>query len=139
MGRAMVAALRASGMQVPDPGARGATGEGADVVVLAVPDAAIADAASHLTVGPIVAHLSGATTLEPLHPHECFSLHPLVTVSGHESGAAGEVFRGVHAAVAASSQRAQTIAEQLASMLGMTSFYLADEHRPAYHAAAAIA
>src|SRR5262245_50149435 len=77
LGTALAAALAEAGHKVDGPHGRGATGEGADVVILAVPDAQIAAAAAHVSPGPLVGHCSGATTLDPLHPHEAFSLHPL--------------------------------------------------------------
>src|SRR6187399_3297444 len=55
-------------------------GAGADLVLLCVPDAAIAETARAVPVGPWVAHVSGATPLAALAPHtRRFSLHPLQT------------------------------------------------------------
>src|SRR5580765_5340605 len=55
--------------------------EGADLVVLCVPDKAIADAARWTAPGPWVAHTSGATPLAALDPHtRRFGLHPLQTI-----------------------------------------------------------
>jgi len=52
----------------------------AQLVLLCVPDAAIADVARGLTPGPLVAHVSGATPLAALDPHvRRFSVHPLQT------------------------------------------------------------
>jgi predicted short-subunit dehydrogenase-like oxidoreductase (DUF2520 family) len=127
-------ALAASLPGAVGPLGRGATGEGADVVLLAVPDAAIADAAAAVTPGPLVGHCSGATTLAPLAPHEAFGLHPLMTVTGPDAG-----FRGAGAAVAGTTPRALATARSLAEALGMTPFEVADEDRAAYHAAASIA
>ena len=134
MGRAVAAALRAAGVAVDGPLGRGATGEGADVVLLAVPDQAIADAAAHVAVGPYVGHLSGATTLAPLQGHRAFSLHPLMTVT-----AEGAVFAGVPAATAGADDDALAVARDLARTLGMVPFDVADADRVAYHAAACIA
>src|SRR5829696_2534806 len=80
LGSALVPALRAAGLHVEGPLGRGATGAGADLVLLAVPDAAIAEAAAAIAPGRLVGHCSGATTLAPLAPHEALSLHPLLTV-----------------------------------------------------------
>lgn len=140
MGRAIAFGLRNAGLAVPEPGGRGERAEGADVVILAVPDAAIAEAARAIEPGRLVAHLSGATALDPLLPHECFSLHPLTTISGKEGGQqAANPFAGVFAALSASSERGLVVAEQLAHRLGMTPFALKEEDRAAYHAAASIA
>lgn len=138
MGRAIVTALRSAGLRVPPPGLRGETAAEADIVILAVPDRAIAEASSRIEPGRVVAHLSGATSLEVLAPHECFSMHPLTTVSGLEAREAAP-FDGVFAAISASSPRTLDLAERLARTLGMTPFELAGEDRAAYHAAASIA
>src|SRR5580704_2691071 len=54
--------------------------ESADLVLLCVPDSAIAAAARAIPEGPWVAHVSGATSLTALAPHERrFGLHPLQT------------------------------------------------------------
>src|SRR3954452_25428713 len=74
MGSALTAALA-----LGEPLGRGADAADADVVLLAVPDAEIAAAAAAIAPGRLVGHLSGATTLDPLAPHEAFSLHPLMT------------------------------------------------------------
>src|SRR5690606_5969805 len=134
MGTALTAALRTAGVGVEGPAGRGADGADADIVLLAVPDAAIAAAAASLLPGRLVGHLSGATTLEPLAPHEAFSLHPLMTVP-----ASGAVFAGVPAAVAGSTERARQVAQALATALGMDAFAVRDADRTAYHAAASVA
>lgn len=134
MGRALVPALAAAGADVSGPAGRGATGEDADVVLLAVPDAAIAAAAAVVAPGRLVGHLSGATGLAPLAPHEAFGLHPLMTVT-----ASGAPFAGAAAAVAGTTERALRTAHEMASALGMRGFVVRDEDRAAYHAAASIA
>lgn len=133
VGRAMVAALRKAGVDVEGPLGRGATGEDAQIVLLAVPDAEIAAAAELVTPGSLVGHFSGATTLEPLAPHEALSIHPLTTVTGEAS------FAGVPAALAGSTDRALAAAHALAAALGMLAFEVTDADRAAYHAAASIA
>lgn len=134
MGRALVAALGDAGVAVAGPAGRGATGLDAAVVLLAVPDAAIADAARVLAPGRTVGHLSGALDLSALHPHDAFSLHPLMTVTD-----AGASFDGVTAAVSATTSDAFAVASALGEVLGMTRVEVRDEDRPAYHAAASIA
>ena len=133
VGRAIASTLRNAGVDVQGPLGRGATGDGADLVLLAVPDASIAAAAALVAPGRLVGHFSGATTLEPLAPHEALSIHPLTTVTGATS------FAGVPAALAGSTVRALATAHALAESLGMAPFDVADEDRPAYHAAASIA
>lgn len=134
VGRSMAAALRAADADVRGPLDRGATAEGADLVLLAVPDAEIAAAAALIAPGPLVGHFSGASTLGPLAPHEAFSIHPLMTVAGADAS-----FDGVPAAVAGSSPRALAAARALADALRMAPFEVADADRAAYHAAASIA
>jgi predicted short-subunit dehydrogenase-like oxidoreductase (DUF2520 family) len=134
LGRALAAALRTSGYAVDGPLRRGADGAGADVVLLCVPDAEIARAASRVAAGPLVGHCSGATGLEPLGPREAFSLHPLMTVTQ-----AGASFAGAGAAIAGTGPRALALARQLAEALGMRAVVVADADRPAYHAAASVA
>ena len=83
---------------------------------------------------PLVGHASGLTPLAPLHPHEAFGLHPLVSAAGP-----GTRFAGAAAAVAGSTPRARDAAVGLAVALGMRPLTVADADRPAYHAAASLA
>lgn len=133
VGRSVAAGLRATGAEVLGPLGRGASADDADLVLLAVPDAEIAAAAALVAPGRLVGHFSGATTLEPLAPHEALGIHPLTTVTGDTS------FAGVPAAVAGSTPWALATARVLAETLGMTPFEIADADRAAYHAAASIA
>ena len=105
-----------------------------DVVILAVPDAEITRAASVVRRGPLVGHVAGAIGLDALAPHECFGLHPLMTVAH-----TGATFAGAGAAVAGSTQRALATARSIARSLGLLPFEIGDADRPAYHAAASIA
>ncbi|MDX6657291.1 MAG: hypothetical protein QOH62_2084 [Solirubrobacteraceae bacterium] len=134
IGSALVPALRAAGIQVSGPLGRGERCPQADCVLLCVPDAEIGQAASDVMPGPLVGHLSGATTLEPLAGHEAFSLHPLLAVTRRPV-----IFEGVPAAVAGTSERSLATARALAEALGMTPFEIADADRAAYHAAASMA
>jgi predicted short-subunit dehydrogenase-like oxidoreductase (DUF2520 family) len=131
LGTALAAALGA-----PRPLGRGAHARGATTVLLTVPDAEIAAAAAAIEPGPLVGHCSGATGLEPLEPHEAFSLHPLMTVP---AGAPPDVLDGAGCAVDGATPRALAVAEALAARLGMRSTHVAGEDRAAYHAAASIA
>jgi predicted short-subunit dehydrogenase-like oxidoreductase (DUF2520 family) len=134
MGTALAIALKSTGYEIDGPLGRGADGSGADAVLLCVPDAEIAAAASAIAPGRLVGHCSGATGLEPLSPHEAFSLHPLMTVT--EGGAS---FLGAGAAVDGSTARALALARELATALGMLPVQIPDGDRAAYHAAASIA
>jgi predicted short-subunit dehydrogenase-like oxidoreductase (DUF2520 family) len=109
----------------------------ADLVILAVPDGAIREVAASLAIGPWVAHVSGATTLDALDPHELrFSVHPLQTLTT-ERGA--EQLDGAWGAITAETDDAMTRAGWLAEQLGLRAFPLRDTDRPLYHAAAVIA
>jgi predicted short-subunit dehydrogenase-like oxidoreductase (DUF2520 family) len=136
LGGAITSGLLAADIAVSGPLGRGADGVDADVVLLCVPDAEITAAAQAVTPrdGLLVGHCSGATTLEPLAPHEAFSLHPLMTVTG-----AGTDMSGAPAAIAGSTAAAVAIAGDLARALGLKAFEVADEDRAAYHAGASIA
>jgi len=109
----------------------------ADLVLLAVPDAAIAEVAQQVPIGPWLAHVSGATSLQALEPHtRRFSLHPLQTLS-RERGP--EQLDGAWAAVTAETDEARIVARWLANALGLQPFDLADADKPLYHAGAAMA
>src|SRR5205814_7262269 len=75
-----------------------------------------------------------ASGLEPLAPHEAFSVHPLMTVTR-----AGADFSGAGAAVDGNTPRALGIAHDLADTLGMHPVRIAPEDRALYHAAASLA
>lgn len=136
LGGALAAALREAGVEVSGPHGRGHDGGDADVVLLCVPDAAIADAARAVPARPgrLVGHCSGATTLDVLAPHEAFSLHPLMTVPD-----AAAVLSGAPCAVAGTTPRALDAAERLGRALGMRAIRVDDADRAAYHAAASVA
>jgi predicted short-subunit dehydrogenase-like oxidoreductase (DUF2520 family) len=138
LGTALSSAMRAAGLLVAGPFGRGGSPPAdATLVLLTVPDAAIATAALGVPAGPVVGHCSGATTLEPLEAagHVALSLHPLMTVPA----GAPAVFAGAGAAVAGSTEAAGAAAAELARRLGMTPVTVADRDRAAYHAAASMA
>ncbi len=111
--------------------------EGAELVLLCVPDRAIADVAERIPVGPWVAHVSGATPLAALDPHvRRFGLHPLQTFT-RSRGA--EQLDGAFGAVTAETDEARERGFALARLLGLEPFALADDRRDAYHAGAAMA
>jgi predicted short-subunit dehydrogenase-like oxidoreductase (DUF2520 family) len=106
----------------------------AELVLLCVPDRAIAEVAAAIPLGPWVAHTSGACRIEALAPHERrFSLHPLQTFT-LDRGA--EQLDGAWAAVSGETAEALEAGFEAARLLGVQSFELADEDRPLYHAAA---
>ncbi len=110
---------------------------GAEFVLLCVPDRAIGEVARSVEPGPWVAHVSGATPLAELDPHERrFSMHPLQTFT-HDRGP--EQLDGAWAAVTAETEEARTRGWELAETLGVRPFDLADDARTLYHAGASIA
>jgi predicted short-subunit dehydrogenase-like oxidoreductase (DUF2520 family) len=112
-------------------------GENADLVLLCVPDATIADVARSIESGPWIAHVSGATPLAALEPHtRRFGLHPLQTFT-RSRGA--EQLDGAFAAVTAETGDARERGFWLALTLGLQPFELGDSARLLYHAGAAIA
>jgi predicted short-subunit dehydrogenase-like oxidoreductase (DUF2520 family) len=128
VGSAVAARLRERGIDVRDE---------AGLVLLCVPDSAIAGVARSIAPGPWVAHVSGATPLAALEPHtRRFSVHPLQTFT-HARGA--EQLDGAYAAVTAEDEEARERGFWLGRTLGLQPFELADEARPLYHAGAAIA
>jgi predicted short-subunit dehydrogenase-like oxidoreductase (DUF2520 family) len=129
VGTALAARLDERGVLVNDGDA--------DLVLLCVPDAAIASVAAGLSVGPWIAHVSGATPLAALSPHvRRFSVHPLQTFT-RARGA--DQIDGAWAAVTAETADARHAGWALASWLGLRAFDLADDHRAIYHAGASIA
>jgi predicted short-subunit dehydrogenase-like oxidoreductase (DUF2520 family) len=111
--------------------------EGAELVLLCVPDRAIRGVATEIAPGPWIAHVSGGTPLSALEPHERrFGLHPLQTFT-HARGA--EQLDGAYAAVSAEGPDARAAGFELAKTLGVRPFELDDSVRALYHAGAAVA
>ncbi len=111
--------------------------DAADLIILCVPDAAIEGVARSIEPGPWIAHVSGATPLAALEPHERrFSVHPLQTFT-RARGA--EQLDGAWAAVTAETPEALARATWLAAELGLRPFELEDSVRTLYHAGAAVA
>jgi predicted short-subunit dehydrogenase-like oxidoreductase (DUF2520 family) len=128
VGSAVGARLAERGVALREDGA---------LVLLCVPDAAIAEVARSLEPGPWVAHVSGATPLAALDPHvRRFSVHPLQTFTRARGP---EQLDGAWAAVTAETDEARAAATWLAETLGLRPFELADASRPLYHAGAAVA
>ncbi len=110
-------------------------GVGVDAIVLAVPDAAIAEVAEAIEPrdGVCVVHLSGAAQLDVLSPHRrVASLHPLVSLANPQLGAAR--LAGAWFAVAG-----DHVAADIAAALHGRTFTVAESDRALYHATACIA
>jgi predicted short-subunit dehydrogenase-like oxidoreductase (DUF2520 family) len=105
-----------------------------ELVLLCVPDGAIAEVAASVEPGPWVAHVSGATPLAALAPHtRRFSVHPLQTFTRARGP---EQLDGAWAAVCAETEEARAAGFELAETLGLRPFELADSARTLYHAGA---
>jgi predicted short-subunit dehydrogenase-like oxidoreductase (DUF2520 family) len=130
VGSAVAARLGERGVALRD--------DGAELVLLCVPDAVIRDVARDLVPGPgWIAHVSGGTPLAALEPHELrFGLHPLQTFTRARGP---EQLDGAFAAVTAETPEARERGFELARLLGLKPFELAEDARPLYHAGAAIA
>lgn len=139
-GTAMAGALGRRGWHVDGPWGRSDDPTGAardvDLVVIATPDGVIAEVAAAIDPddGAVVAHLSGATTLDALGPHpRRASIHPLMAIPHGEAGIA-RLCDGGWFAVAG-----DPVATRVVEALGGRLVTVADEHRVRYHAAASIA
>ena len=129
VGSAIAARLEERGVSVLE--------DGAELVLICVPDRAIEEVARSIEPGPWIAHTSGATPLSALDPHERrFGLHPLQTFV---RGGGGAQLDGSYGAVAAATDVGRAHGFALAEKLDLEPFALADEARPLYHAGAAIA
>jgi predicted short-subunit dehydrogenase-like oxidoreductase (DUF2520 family) len=118
---------------------------GADIVVIGVPDDAIAQACAEVAAGggfesaQFVLHLSGSSGLDLLEPArargaEVLSLHPLQSITDVDEGV--RRLPGSGMAVTAETDLALDLGERLATGIGCVPFRLADEAKPLYHAAA---
>jgi predicted short-subunit dehydrogenase-like oxidoreductase (DUF2520 family) len=113
-----------------------------DLVLIAVPDSAVAEVCGRLEVGPrqLVAHLAGALGLAPLRAARrkgarTGSLHPLrAFVRGHQQS-----FDGAAAGIAGSDASAREQLAHLARRLGMMPVETGGRSRALYHAAAVLA
>jgi len=130
VGSALAARLEERGVELREVGA--------ELTLLCVPDTAIRDVARGLSLGQgWIGHVSGATPLSALDPHERrFSLHPLQTFTRSRGP---EQLDGAWAAVTAETDEARGQARELARTLGLEPFELDDADRPLYHAGAVVA
>jgi len=109
----------------------------AGLVVLCVPDRAVAEAAAGIAPGPWITHTSGAVRLSALAPHaRRFALHPLQTFVLDRGP---EQLDGAWGAVSGEHPEAVAAGFALARLLGLRPFELADDERPLYHAGATLA
>ncbi len=138
-GRSLGSALTAAGWTLAGYLGRdddlAAAADGVDLLVVATPDAAVAEVSQAVRPVPttVVAHLAGSLTLDALAPHpRRASVHPLVPLPDPDRGA--DRLRGAVMAVAG-----DPIAREVATALGGRPVEVADEHRAEYHAAACIA
>lgn len=139
-GGSFAAALRAVGWDVDGPigrdrSATARAAHGADLVLVCVGDAAVAEVAAAIEPGDaVVAHCAGSLGLDALAPHgRRASVHPLVSLPDATVGAA-RLADGAWFAVAG-----DPIARQVVEALGGRTVEVDDAHRAAYHAAACIA
>jgi predicted short-subunit dehydrogenase-like oxidoreductase (DUF2520 family) len=126
VGAAVAGRLRERGLELEsgDP----------ELVLLCVPDGAIAEVAASRPLGPWIAHVSGATPLSALDPHERrFGMHPLQTFTRARGP---EQLDGAWAAVTAETAVARNAGLWLAETLGLRPFALDDASRTLYHAGA---
>lgn len=141
VGSALARAFAEAGIDVEGPLGRGEQPT-ADVVLLCVPDAEIANAAAAAADALMLGHVSGATPLDALgrnarggaDAQAAFGLHPLQSVTGP-----GTSFEGCGCAIAGSTPAALELARGLALAARMEPFEIDDSARAAYHAAASIA
>ena len=106
-----------------------------DLVLLAVPDDAIATTAALIPLDParVVAHVAGSRSLAVLAPHpRVASIHPLITMPSDDVGA--ERLVGATFAVAG-----DPLVRELVTSLHGRALNLGDEQRIAYHATATVA
>ncbi|CAN5179805.1 hypothetical protein BH24ACT23_BH24ACT23_04240 [soil metagenome] len=142
-GGAIASAASAGGLDVEVVGRGGGSADEHSLVLLCVPDAAIADACAAIVPGiesgTPVGHVSGATGLDSLAAATAagcpvFSLHPLQTIPSPSADLAG-----APSAIAASDGQTLARVRALAEALGMRPFEVPETGRAAYHAAASMA
>ena len=114
----------------------------ADVVLLCVPDDALADvcAAHPWRAGQLVVHGAGALGLDVLAPAakagaHVGSLHPVMVLHAHDDG--NDVLRGVTCSIDGD-ETARGWLTAFATDLGMRPVHVAPEERVRYHASAAL-
>ena len=134
LGNTIAPALREAGASVAGPLRRGEIPEAGNVVLLCVPEPAIAGVSAIIPDGCIVGHCSASAPLDAMAPHERFFAHPLLPFT--KSGAN---FSGAACAIDGSTPRAIETAQHMATLLGMHAVKVPAERRALYHAAASMA
>jgi predicted short-subunit dehydrogenase-like oxidoreductase (DUF2520 family) len=139
VGSVLAAALADAGYEVGT--GREAAGR-ADIVILAVPDDALATLAAELPtrVGQIVAHTSGAHGTGVLAPAVArgarpLAMHPAMTFTGRPEDVV-RLRKGISFGVTAPPDM-RPLASALVHELGGSVEWIAEEHRTLYHAALA--
>jgi predicted short-subunit dehydrogenase-like oxidoreductase (DUF2520 family) len=145
VGSALVRELPRAGVRVVARWTRGSRKPlpdlaGADLVLLAVTDDAVAQLCAQLDVrkGQLVVHLAGALPLAALQSARARgartgSIHPLRAVTR------GDEFHGAAAGIAGSDPIVRRQLAHLARRLGMTPLAIPDSARALYHASAVLA
>jgi len=140
VGRSFMTVLAERGWQVLAPLGRGDDVRGAaadvDLLLITTPDDAIRRVAQMVepVASTVVAHASGAQSLDPLSPHtRRASLHPLTSLPDPEVGAERLRSRCCFAV------DGDELITEVVRSLGGRAFRVAPEDRVLYHAAAAIA
>ena len=134
----MAAALRAAGWTVVEPFVGRAddprrAAHGVDALLIATPDAAVAETARRIEPqsDTVVLHMAGSLTLDVLEPHpRRAAVHPLVSLATADP----QPLKGAWFAVAG-----DPLAHQIVDDLNGTAIDVPDDKRVLYHAAATIA
>lgn len=109
----------------------------ADVVILAVPDHAIAEVAAEIVEGPAVGMLAGALPLDLLRPHvRRFVLHPMQTIQANRNDLQ---LTGCTAGITAVDDDTAALAADLARQLSMRPLLIPEQARPLPHIACVFA
>jgi predicted short-subunit dehydrogenase-like oxidoreductase (DUF2520 family) len=115
-------------------------GAGTELVLLCVPDGAVASVAAAIDpTDAVVAHVAGSLGLDVLAPHRNrAAIHPLASLPTAEIGA-DRLVGGATFSIAGDPGRGIDTARRVAQVLDGRAIELPDANRAAYHAAAAIA
>jgi predicted short-subunit dehydrogenase-like oxidoreductase (DUF2520 family) len=109
---------------------------GADVAIIAVPDAAVAEVVAQVPPGPAVGMLSGSVPLAVLGDRaRAFCLHPMQTIQP----GGGPQLAGAAAGITATDAAGLALAADLARALGMHTVEVPEAARPLPHIACVFA
>lgn len=114
--------------------------DNADLVLLCVPDGAIAETAERLPAGVgVVAHVAGSQPLAVLGDHEhVASVHPLMSLPDGATGAS-RLLDACTFAVDANTDHSRAVITAVVEALGGIAIAVNDDQRALYHATATIA